>query len=86
MTDIKFLDKIKNYERDHIPNSILSRVKVIVQNRKDFSVEKIMNSSQAAGGLARWCQAIFRYAEALKVVRPKQQRVEEMNKIYQEKM
>jgi hypothetical protein len=39
---------------------------------------KFGKMSQAALGLAKWCSAIFKYAETLKNVRPKEQKVKEM--------
>ena len=45
-----------------------------------------MTKNRAAGGLAKWCKAIREYAEALKVVRPKEQKQREMNEKYMESM
>jgi len=30
--------------------------------------------SKVAGGLAKWCKAIYEYAEAWKIVKPKEQK------------
>jgi hypothetical protein len=51
---------------------------VILADKNEFNVEKIMNSSKAAGGMARWCISVFKYAETLKIVRPKEQKVAQM--------
>ena len=83
MTDIKFLEKLKKYEKDSIPQDILNAVnKLGVNNSEIFNTARITNSNRAAGGLAKWCQALFRYAEALKVVRPKQAKVDAMTANY----
>lgn len=83
MTDIKFLEKLKKYEKDSIPQDILNAVnKLGVNNTEIFNTARITNSNRAAGGLAKWCQALFRYAEALKVVRPKQAKVDAMTAKY----
>jgi len=37
-----------------------------------------MRSSKAAGGMAKWCVALHKYAETLKLVRPKEMKVAEM--------
>lgn len=77
MTDIKFLEKLKKYDKDNIPQDILNAVtKLGVNNTEIFNLNRITSSSRAAGGLARWCHALFKYAEALKIVKPKQLKVE----------
>lgn len=78
MTDINFLQKLKNYDKENIPAPILQKVKAIVSDKKEFNVDNIMRSSKAAGGMAKWCLALHRYAEILKVVRPKELKVAEM--------
>ena len=86
MTDINFLNKIKTFDKDGISPQILSRVKTIVTDKVNFDVAKIMNSSRAAGGMAKWCQALYRYAETLKVVKPIKQKVQEMTEKYETAM
>ena len=87
MTDIKFLEKLKKYEKDSIPQDILNAVnKLGVNSPEIFNTARITNSNRAAGGLAKWCQALYRYAEALKVVRPKQAKVDAMTAKYNESM
>jgi len=43
-----------------------------VVNAKIFNLANISSASKCAGGLAKWCQALYKYAQALKVVRPKE--------------
>jgi dynein heavy chain len=62
MTDIQFLHKLRTYDRDNIPSQILAKVKLILNDKNEFNVEKITNSSKAAGGMAKWCISIYRYA------------------------
>lgn len=78
MADIKFLDRLKTYDKTDINQGIIKKVKDIVTDKQNFSIDKITKSSQAAGGLARWCQAVFKYSEAMKIVVPLQQQVAEM--------
>jgi hypothetical protein len=54
------------------------KVKAILSDKREFNIDKIMNSSKAAGGMAKWCIAIHKYSETLKIVRPKEQKVAEM--------
>ena len=87
MTDIKFLDKLKKYEKDNIPQPILDAVnKLGVNNPEVFNTARIAASDRAAGGLAKWCQALYRYAEALKVVKPKRAKVAKMTEQYEVSM
>ena len=87
MTDIKFLEKLKKYEKDNIPNDILKEVRKLgVNDPEVFNTARIAQSNKAAGGLARWCQYLYRYAQALKVVRPIQQKVEAMTIEYNRQM
>lgn len=63
MTDIKFLDKLKKYDKDNIPEPILKSVnKLGVNNAEVFNTNRITLANRAAGGLAKWCQALYKYA------------------------
>ena len=75
MSKIDFLNRIQKYDKDNISEKVLAKVRKIVNDRKIFKVEDIMKSSKAAGGLAKWCRAMYTYAETLKIVRPKQENV-----------
>ncbi len=86
MTDINFLQKLKHYDKENIPAPILQKVKLIVSDKKEFNVENIMRSSKAAGGMAKWCLALHKYAETLKVVRPKEIKVAEMQEKFRNAM
>lgn len=82
MTDMKFLENLKTYDKDNIPQDILKSVGKMVLDKQNFNQERITQSSRAAGGLAKWCIALYKYSEALKTVRPKQAKVEEMTAKY----
>ena len=69
---------MKTYDKENIPQPIIAKVRLIVSDKKEFNVDKITNSSKAAGGMAKWCAAVYKYSETLKVVRPKEQKVAEM--------
>lgn len=84
MTDVNFLKRIKEYKKEEVKESVLKKVKEIISNKKEFDLQKISQSSRAAGGMAKWCVAIARYADALKIVRPKEAKVAEMQAQYAE--
>ena len=67
-----FLNSLKEYKLDEVNEKILTKVKAII-SKPDFDVVKIAASSKAAGGMARWCKAVMEYAEAVKIVRPKEE-------------
>lgn len=75
MADINFLNKLRTFDKENIPAPILNRAKAIMADKKEFNVEKITNSSKAAGGMAKWCVALARYSDAIKIVRPKEEKV-----------
>lgn len=78
MTDIKFLDKLKSYDRSNIPKDVLDAVGKTVKDKANFNVETIAKASQAAGGLARWCVALYQFSEQYKVIKPMLNKVEEL--------
>ncbi len=44
----------------------------------NFNPKEIFNKSHAAGGLSKWCKATYQYAEAWKVVKPKELKQREL--------
>jgi len=63
MADMKFLDRLKNFEKDSITDKIYKKVEKIVDS-PEFNAEIMTRASKAAGGLAKWCQAIKLYFDA----------------------
>ena len=82
MADIGFLNRIKNYDKQNIDPKIMEKVKKIVTDKQTFNIEKITLSNRAAGGLAKWCVALYRYAETLKIVQPIEANVKRMSEKY----
>jgi dynein heavy chain, axonemal len=72
LADMKFLEKLKTYERDSVPDKVLQKVKTLTKS-PEFNTEKMQKASKAAGGLAKWCKAIREYAESLIIVKPLQE-------------
>ena len=66
---MKFLDRLRCYDRDNIPDKMLDKVKNLT-NKPEFDINIMTRASKAAGGLAKWCKSIREYAEQLKVVKP----------------
>ena len=62
---MKFLDKLKTYDRNQVPEHIYNKVNNLIMKNKLFDIEKMIKASKAAGGLAKWCKAIRDYSESL---------------------
>ncbi len=71
ISDIKFLDRLKSYDNKNIPPKTIQAVRqMIIQD--NFKPDEMMSKSRVAGGLAKWCKAMYEYAEAWKIVKPKE--------------
>ena len=70
LADMKFLDKLKSYDRNSVPDNIFNKVNNLI-SKNTFDIEKMTKASKAAGGLAKWCKAIRDYSESLTIVRPR---------------
>lgn len=77
IADIKFLERLKTYDTKNIPQKILTGVGAIIATDA-FNPNEMAQKSKVAGGLARWCRAIYMYAEAWKIVKPKEQKQREL--------
>uniref|UniRef100_A0A670I3P5 Dynein axonemal heavy chain 17 n=1 Tax=Podarcis muralis TaxID=64176 RepID=A0A670I3P5_PODMU len=73
-----FLDALKKYDKEHIPESCLKAFKPF-QNDPTFDPEFILSKSTAAAGLCSWCLNIVRFYEVYCDVAPKRQALEEAN-------
>jgi len=49
MAKSDFLDRLKRYEKDNIPQDILVSVNKMMSNRNIWNIARIKNSSLAAG-------------------------------------
>jgi len=52
LADMKFLDKLKSYDRNSVPENIFNKVNNII-SKNAFDIEKMTKASKAAGGLMR---------------------------------
>ena len=77
LADMKFLDKLRNFDKESVPTKVLNKVKNLT-SKPEFNVEQMTRASKAAGGLARWCYAIRLYVEAQIIVKPLLERQSEM--------
>jgi hypothetical protein len=78
MAKANFLKRIKTKGNDELPEKVIRQVRAIVTDKKKFNPLDIMKGNKAAGGLARWCIAMFDYAGAMKIAKPLQAQVKQM--------
>ncbi|ETI49311.1 hypothetical protein F443_06806 [Phytophthora nicotianae P1569] len=81
LADIRFLDRLRNFDKDNIDPSIMDRVRFYV-NHPDFSMENMRRASLASTTLCKWVLALVRYFEAMKRVAPTQKLLDEIEQSY----
>ncbi|KAG3197576.1 hypothetical protein PC128_g6683 [Phytophthora cactorum] len=81
LADIRFLDRLRNFDKDKIDPSLMDRVKFYV-NHPDFSMENMRRASLASTTLCKWVLALVRYFEAMKRVAPTRKLLEEIEQSY----
>ena len=86
ISDSSFLKTIKEFDMESITDQILNKVKD--QHKNPEFVPEIIEkrASRAAAALSKWCLALRRYAEALKVVKPLKKKVDDLTEVYEAKM
>ena len=73
MMDSKFLQTLKDYDKDNIDPKIIKRIRTEYMTNEDFTPEKIAKASSACEGLCKWVQAMDIYDRVAKVVGPKKE-------------
>lgn len=77
MVDVGFIDRLKNYDKDNIPDGYLRKLR-IQTNKPEFEPNHIGKQSLACKSLCLWARAIDKYAKVAKVVGPKKKKVAEL--------
>ncbi|XP_035226897.1 dynein heavy chain 3, axonemal-like isoform X2 [Stegodyphus dumicola] len=75
--DLKFLDALKSYDKDNIPEPIIQRIRQKYCTNPDFDPAVIKKVSVACEGLCRWVRAMDVYNRVNKVVAPKKIKLKE---------
>ncbi|RKO99706.1 hypothetical protein CXG81DRAFT_14142 [Caulochytrium protostelioides] len=73
MSDMKFLENLRNYDKDNIAPHIMKQIRLKYMENPEFDPEKIKTASSAAEGLCRWVRAMELYDRVAKVVAPKKE-------------
>ncbi|KAI4500182.1 hypothetical protein M0802_004599 [Mischocyttarus mexicanus] len=69
--DMKFLDSLKNFDKDNIPPAYMKVIREKFINDRSFQPEVIKKVSTACEGLCKWVRAMEVYDRVIKVVAPK---------------
>lgn len=73
LSDLKFLDNLKSFDKDNIPTPTMKRIREKYISDRDFNPDKVKNVSTACEGLCKWIRAMDIYDRVAKIVAPKQQ-------------
>lgn len=77
LSDLKFLDNLKSFDKDNIPTPTMKRIREKYISDRDFNPDKVKNVSTACEGLCKWIRAMDIYDRVAKIVAPKQQALAE---------
>ncbi|XP_075229380.1 dynein heavy chain at 16F [Lycorma delicatula] len=77
--DINFLKKLQEYDKDHIPDSLLRKLKDFIDH-PEFLPDIVATQSKVCKSICMWVRAIDTYAKVYRVVEPKRKKVEAAEK------
>ena len=72
--DNNFLKRLYDYDKDNIPQSMLKKLKVYIDNPK-FTPEIVEKTSKACRSMCMWVRAMDLYAHVFRTVEPKRQKL-----------
>ncbi|GBG33042.1 Dynein heavy chain 7, axonemal [Hondaea fermentalgiana] len=84
--DPKFLQRLKDYDKDNISEKVIAILRAKYVNNPDFEPSKIKQASVAAFGLCKWVRAMESYDKVAKVVAPKKAKLKETEATLSETM
>ncbi|CAH2103550.1 unnamed protein product [Euphydryas editha] len=70
LADVNFIRNLEEYDKDHIPDTMLKKIKVYLTH-KDFNPDTVVKVSKVCRSMVLWVQAIDMYAKVFRVVEPK---------------
>eukprot|EP00929_Paragymnodinium_shiwhaense_P084438 TRINITY_DN45140_c0_g3_i1.p1 TRINITY_DN45140_c0_g3~~TRINITY_DN45140_c0_g3_i1.p1 ORF type:complete len:3041 (-),score=707.73 TRINITY_DN45140_c0_g3_i1:180-8204(-) len=78
LSDLNFLRRLKEFERDSIQDRTATKLKQYVK-REDFDPQQVSQHCAGARALCMWCRALSVYNDASKEVEPKRNRIKELS-------
>uniref|UniRef100_UPI0037E73D97 dynein axonemal heavy chain 7 n=1 Tax=Semicossyphus pulcher TaxID=241346 RepID=UPI0037E73D97 len=73
--DMRFLQSLHEYDKDNIPQNLITIIRNKYITNPDFVPEKIRTASTAAEGMCKWVCAMDKYDKVAKVVAPKKEKL-----------
>ncbi|XP_014211752.1 dynein heavy chain 12, axonemal [Copidosoma floridanum] len=86
LSDLKFLDYLRDYDKDNINPSIMQTIEKVYLKDANFEPSKVAKASQAAEGLCKWVRALVLYDRVIKIVKPKQAKLAEAEQMFEDTM
>lgn len=77
MMDMSFIDRLKNFDRNNIPEPTLKRLRTYT-SRPDFDPVLVGQKNLASKSMCMWCKAMDNYSKVAKEVEPKKKKVAEL--------
>ncbi|OQR86425.1 dynein heavy chain [Achlya hypogyna] len=74
LNDMKFLDKLKEYDKDNIPTKTIRQLAKFIQD-DEFTPENLSSISSAATSLCMWVRAMYTYDTVAKNIGPKKEKL-----------
>ncbi|OQS02753.1 dynein heavy chain, partial [Thraustotheca clavata] len=74
LNDMKFLDKLKEYDKDNIPTKVIRQLAKFIQD-EEFTPENLSSISSAATSLCMWVRAMYTYDTVAKNIGPKKEKL-----------
>ncbi|XP_068982290.1 dynein axonemal heavy chain 7-like isoform X4 [Bombus flavifrons] len=75
LSDMNFLQILKDYDKDNIPSNIIQTIKKTYIIDSNFKPHIVAKASSAAEGLCKWVCAMVSYDEVAKAVAPKKEKL-----------
>ncbi|XP_050428284.1 dynein axonemal heavy chain 3-like [Adelges cooleyi] len=82
ISDTKFLDSLKTYDKDNIDTAIMKRIREKYIRDPDFNPVSIKAVSNACEGLCKWIRALDVYDKVIKIVGPKKEKLHQAETDY----
>ncbi|CAB3991140.1 dynein heavy chain 3, axonemal-like, partial [Paramuricea clavata] len=73
--DMKFLESLKNYDKDNISPAVMKKIRDKYIPHADFNPSVVRTVSSACEGLCKWVRALEVYDRVAKVVAPKKEKL-----------
>ena len=84
MSEKNFLQGLLDFDKDHIPDSVMRKIRDQFIPDPDFKPSRVEKASFAAKGLCQWVRALDQYDKVVKIVAPKRARAQEAEAKYRE--